>query len=160
MRILAKLLVMAYLASATGSSAQSTSAPSSAPTSVNEVGTLTQPLAGTLFFSQQQRNSMDRVRKHGEISVDGVSEEPAPSVLNGFVKRSDGKTMIWIDGDARYGVEGETTRRLQPSDVGGSADRIKVLSYIAPTSAPRSNALRVNKVPLRKGMRKRPATTR
>lgn len=160
MKILGKSLVLAYLSVATGSAAQGVSAPSAAPSAVDKLAPVTQPLAGTLFFGQQQRDRMDRARKRGELSADGDAEEPAPSVLNGFVKRSDGQSAIWVDGQPRYNVRSDGARRLQPSDVGGSADTVKVLSYSESTPAPVSNAQRVNKVPVRKGMRKRPATKR
>ena len=114
---------MMCLVVATGSAAQS----SSTPSAVNAVESLTQPLSGTLFFDQQQRDRMDRARARGASSFEGVAVEPAPSVLSGFVKRSDGQSAIWVDGQPRYNVQSDGVRRLQPQDVGGENERLKVL---------------------------------
>ena len=164
MTILGKAMTLACLALATGSAAQIISAPtiaaSTTPSAVIETTPSTQALVGTLFFGQQQRDRMDRERKGGTISADGVSNEAAPAVLNGFVKRSDGRSAIWVDGQLRYSVQNEGMRRLQPSDVGGSADTVKVLVYGASTIASVSSALPIKKAPLRKTSRKRPAKTR
>ena len=127
MKMPGKSLVLLYLAVATGSAAQGIGVTPFAPSAVNDASPLTQPLAGTLFFGQQQRDQMDRARKFGAITVTGVSGEPAPSVLNGFVKRSDGQSAIWVDGQPRYNVQSDGVRRLQPQDVGGENERLKVL---------------------------------
>ena len=155
MRILGKSLVLAYLAVATESAAQNVHEPSA----VSEVAPFTQQLAGTLFFNQQQRDRMDRARKPGAIAVESVSDDPAPSALNGFVKRSDGQSAIWVDGQPRYNVQSDGVRRLQPSDVGGSADTVKVQSSVSTPSVV-SNKLPARKAALRKTLRKRPAGTR
>ena len=155
-----KSLLLAYLAVATGSATQGVSVASTAPSAVNEMGQSTRPLAGTLFFGQQQRDQMDRARKRGGLSVEGVTDEPESSTLNGFVKRSDGQSAIWIDGQPRFNVQGENVRRLQPGDVGGPADTVRVISSGVAAALPAGNVQRVYKAPPRKPTRKRPATTR
>ena len=127
MKISGKMLMLACLTAATASTAQGVNASTTAPSSVNEMAPLIQPLAGTLFFDQRQRDQMDRARKRGVVSIDDVSGEPAVSVLNGFVKRSDGQITIWVDGQPRSDVRSSAVRELQPQDVGGSSDTIKVL---------------------------------
>jgi hypothetical protein len=52
---------------------------------------------GTLFFSAEERARLDRLRRgEGEPAA-----APAPgqaSAVTGFVKRSDGRNTVWIDG--------------------------------------------------------------
>ena len=127
MKTFTKSLALTYFAVATVGSAQSINAPSTAPSAVNAISPLTPPLAGTLFFAREQRDRLDRARKFGAISVEGDSNEPAPTMLNGFVKRSDGQSAIWVDGRPRFNVQSEDVRRLQPQDVGGSSQTIRVL---------------------------------
>lgn len=54
---------------------------------------------GTLFHSVEERARLDRARR-GEPDVK-VSSEPARAYtpeVTGFVKRSDGRNTVWIDG--------------------------------------------------------------
>ncbi|MBL0122263.1 MAG: hypothetical protein IPP88_05855 [Betaproteobacteria bacterium] len=126
MNIFEKSLMLAVLVVATEGIAQTNNVQVTAPSSVDKIAPVTQPLAGTLLFGREQRDQMDRVRKVGAVAViddEGVLVEPAVSVLNGFVKRSDGQTTIWVDGQARYNAQGDGVRRLQPQDVGGENER-------------------------------------
>ena len=100
----------------------------SAPSSVGSSPIAVQPLSGVLFFSRDQRERLDRARTRGAPLSDSVAAEPAPSVLDGFVKRSDGQSAIWVDGQPRYNVQSDGVRRLQPQDVGGANEHLKVLS--------------------------------
>ncbi len=163
MKILEKSLMLACLVVATGSIAQGTNAQSTAPSSVDKIAPVTQPLAGTLFFGREQRDQMDRVRKIGAVAVisdEGVLVEPAVSVLNGFVKRSDGQTTIWVDGQARYNAQSEGVSRLQPQDVGGSADTVRVLTQSLATPVITRSAPGVKRVTVKKALRKRAITNR
>jgi hypothetical protein len=159
MKILAKMLMLACLAVATGSAAQSATPEIAAPSSVDRIAPATQPLAGTLFFGRDQRDKMDRVRQLGAVAEvkddDGVVVEPTVTVLNGFVKRSDGQTTIWVDGRPRYNAQGEGVRRLVPQDVGGSADTVRVLSQSLATPSSASSPKRVKRIPMKKALRKR-----
>lgn len=86
-------------------------------------------LDGRLFFSAQQRQRMDVARKRGVVSGDdGQLVETPPSVLNGFVKRSDGNTAVWVDGVSRWNAKGGRADSLSPSDVGGPAAYLKASS--------------------------------
>lgn len=95
-----------------------------------------QALEGRLFFSREQRERLDRARAGGEIVNEETAIEPPASRINGFVKRSDGETAVWVDGRARYGVAGEKVERLQPQDVGGASGKVKILSGNTSTSLP------------------------
>jgi len=135
MKIPGKTLMLACLTAATASTAQGVNASTTAPSSVNEMAPLIQPLAGTLFFDQRQRDQMDRARKRGVVSIDDVSGEPAVSVLNGFVKRSDGQITIWVDGQLRSDVRSSTAHDLQPQDVGGNSETIRVVDAFRKANA-------------------------
>jgi hypothetical protein len=56
-----------------------------------------EPMLGTLFHSADERAKLDRMRRgEGEPAA-----APAPgqsSAVTGFVKRSDGRNTVWIDG--------------------------------------------------------------
>ena len=58
-----------------------------------------EPSLGTLFHSPEERARLDRMRR-GEAEP-SPSVAPAPgrgSSVTGFVKRSDGRHTVWIDG--------------------------------------------------------------
>ncbi len=79
-----------------------------------------QPPLGRLFFSPAERVAMDRGTDHTENPADS-----APRVLNGIVRRSNGKATVWIDGKPE-------TRRLPSANAAvietpaGTWQRLKV----------------------------------
>ena len=86
-------------------------------------------LDGRLFFTPQERQRMDDARKRGFVpGDDGEIAEPPSSVLNGFVKRSDGHTAVWVDGVPRWDAKSKAADGLLPTDVGGPAAYLKVPS--------------------------------
>lgn len=90
-------------------------------------------LEGRLFFSAQQRQRMDIARKRGLVSNDdGQLIEPPVSTLNGFVKRSDGNTAVWVDGVPRWNAKSGSTAGLMPTDVGGPAGYLRSTNVEAP----------------------------
>lgn len=52
---------------------------------------------GTLFTTAEERVRLERLRR-GEAAAPGMAEAPRPSDLSGYVKRSDGRGTLWIDG--------------------------------------------------------------
>ena len=88
---------------------------------------ISQRLSGRLFYTREQRERMDRARARGDAIPGTTDVAPTPSTLNGFVKRSDGQTMIWVDGQPRYNSASRELANLSPQDVGGSGNRIEVL---------------------------------
>lgn len=83
-------------------------------------------LDGRLFFSAQERQRLDDARKRGlVVGDDGQPVQAPPSVLNGFVKRSDGSTVLWVDGNVRWNAQGKNVASMVPSDVGGPAEYVK-----------------------------------
>ena len=91
-----------------------------APTVTPEM--TTKRLDGRLFYSAQERQRLDNARKRGSlVGETGSPYEAPPSVLNGFIKRSDGKTALWVDGEVRWDALGTNTAALVPTIVGGPA---------------------------------------
>lgn len=70
---------------------------------------------GTLFHTPQERERLDRARR-GEPERDTAAMRGATPTVTGFVKRSDGRGTVWIDGTPMP-VSPETTRRLDPAAV-------------------------------------------
>ncbi|MBX3651646.1 MAG: hypothetical protein KF771_09760 [Burkholderiales bacterium] len=76
-------------------------------------------LTGRLFFTPDQRDQLDQLRKQKAIASQ-VRDEPVPETVtyNGIIRRSDGKTTIWMnnqpmsDADLRSGqsVTGTVSR--------------------------------------------------
>ena len=57
------------------------------------------PVFGTLFFSAEERANLDRMRR-GESEPAARPGAGLGSAMTGFVKRSDGRHTVWIDGRA------------------------------------------------------------
>lgn len=84
-----------------------------------ELKTVEPALGGTLFFSREQRSQMDRNRDRsptlvGDLEVIDLSRP----TINGFVKRSDGVSAIWLDGTPRSLQDEKVVSRVQPGSVG------------------------------------------
>lgn len=81
-------------------------------------------LPGTLFNTQEQRERLDRARRRGGVLEDEVIDldavEPERSVINGFVKRSDGRDTVWVDDVMKRDPWLEVMERLEPNVVGGA----------------------------------------
>ena len=100
----------------------------------------TKLLEGRLFFSPQQRLQMDTARRRGFVTgEDGRLVETPPSVLNGFVKRSDGNTAVWVDGDVRWNTNTRIVGSLSPGDVGGPSEYVKPAIGETQAASPRPN---------------------
>lgn len=54
---------------------------------------------GTLFHTPEERARLDRLRR-GEPpeSVAGPAREPRTPAVTGYVRRSDGRNTVWVDG--------------------------------------------------------------
>ena len=115
-------------------------------------------LEGRLFFSAEQRQRMDNARKRGLVSNDdGQLIEPPVSMLNGFVKRSDGNTAVWVDGVPRWNAKSGSTAGLMPTDVGGPAGYLKSTNVEtpAPSVKPAARAKKVTKPRVKKSSAKK-----
>jgi hypothetical protein len=83
-------------------------------------------LTGTLFSTHEQRERLDRSRQRGGVPedeavvVDVGAKESERSVINGFVKRSDGRDMVWVDDVMKRDPRAEIVEQLEPNVVGGN----------------------------------------
>lgn len=56
---------------------------------------------GTLFYTAEERARLDRMRRGEPVNPPPAAVEappPAPPEVTGFVRRSDGRNTLWIDG--------------------------------------------------------------
>jgi hypothetical protein len=76
---------------------------------------------GTLFFTPAERDQLDRMRR-------GEPEAPAGAIagkprITGFVRRSDGRNTVWINGMPLV-VGGKNSEQLMdPAEVGATPGR-------------------------------------
>jgi len=69
---------------------------------------------GTLFSSPEERDRLDRIRR-GEPATPSATREAARTpAVTGFVKRSDGRNTVWIDGVAIAVGKRDGERLLEP----------------------------------------------
>jgi hypothetical protein len=52
----------------------------------------------TLFHSPEERARLDRLRRGEPLEIPGAVRAPRAPAVTGFVKRSDGRHTVWIDG--------------------------------------------------------------
>ena len=52
---------------------------------------------GTLFHTPEERERLERIRR-GEPESPAAPATGGPPAITGFVKRSDGRHTVWIDG--------------------------------------------------------------
>ena len=108
MRSLA-LAVMALLSATVANGAE----PTPAPTELR-----------TLFHSAAEREKLDRARR-GEPVVDPAAETTRrdPAKVTGFVRRSDGRDTVWLDGRPVTGAEAKRLAEAAKSREGTDANR-------------------------------------
>ena len=110
-------------------------------------------LEGRLFYSAQERQRIEAARRRGFVFGDSSQLVDAPpSVLNGFVKRSDGNTAVWVDGNVRWNAQTQNAQNLVPSNVGGPAVYLKSTSGETQAASPKPsvNAKKAVKARVRK----------
>lgn len=71
---------------------------------------------GTLFFTPAERGEMDRMRR-GEPVEAAAPRERGGHVVTGFVKRTDGRGTVWIDGRPVVVADPKAARLLDPRAV-------------------------------------------
>ena len=89
---------------------------------------------GTLFNSPEERARLDRLRRgepEGRPESEGESARAPNPTLTGYVKRSDGRHTVWIDGTPV--PVSRAAAHLEPRDVGSPAarDAVKIDSKAA-----------------------------
>jgi hypothetical protein len=81
------------------------------------VSTTYRPLTGKLFFTDAERDRLDKARKDGVLEIDGEVVARSPRV-NGFVKSSSGRTTYWVDGGQRIDAKSSNNIVAKPSMTG------------------------------------------
>ena len=83
---------------------------------------------GTLFYSPSEREQLDRLRRGEPVQPAAVAAQGGHAVT-GFVERSDGRGVVWIDGRP-VEVDGRDAKRIfDPRAVNAysrSADAVKI----------------------------------
>jgi hypothetical protein len=75
---------------------------------------------GRLFFTQQQREELDRRRDTKTVETEVVVENLV--TVNGHVIRSSGKTTTWLNGTPQYDAyRGRDPTRIAVEDAGGQS---------------------------------------
>ena len=78
---------------------------------------------GTLFNSPAERSRLDRLRR-GEPTDRAGSPRVGPSQVTGFVKRSDGRSTVWVDGVPMQVATPKAGALLEPDSVRGYGARV------------------------------------
>ncbi|MHB1173719.1 MAG: hypothetical protein ACYCZJ_01145 [Sulfuriferula sp.] len=58
-------------------------------------------LSGRLFYTPAQRAEMEAARNHATLPAADTVPGPQDTVYNGYIRRSDGRTTLWINGQPR-----------------------------------------------------------
>jgi hypothetical protein len=77
---------------------------------------------GTLFTTPEERARLDRLRR-GEPDAAGLPVRIGAPRLTGFVRRSDGRNTVWIDGAPVPMASPESARLLDPRAVRDRSQR-------------------------------------
>jgi len=95
---------------------------------------------GRIFFTPEQRSQLDMLRTQKVVATQ-VRDEPVPEnvTYNGIVRRSDGKTTVWVNNEAmtdaelrvKQSIVGRVDRNGQillqtPQDSGAAQLQLKV----------------------------------
>jgi hypothetical protein len=128
--------VLGLCAMQSSAHAQTTASVLKAP-AVTKLEPTPKVLTGTLFNTREQRERLDRARQRGGLPENEVVAivEPERSVINGFVKRSDGRDTVWVDDVMKRDPRSEVMERLEPNVVG---------SIVGGTARLATNTLTVN----------------
>ena len=110
--------------------------------SVSKLEPTPKVLTGTLFSTHDQRERLDRVRQRGGAPEDEVVAvaEPERPVINGFVKRSDGRNTVWVDDVMKRDPRSEVVEQLEPNVVGVGSGTLRLS-----TTRAESNRVEISK---------------
>ena len=96
------------------------------------LGALAAPCAaafelGTLFTTPEERARLDRLRRGEPDAPVGAQETRAPNAaITGYVKRSDGRNTVWIDGAPVVVSRPGAGDLLEPRAVGSADENVKI----------------------------------
>ena len=69
---------------------------------------------GTLFTTPKERGDLERLRRGESIVPGAATQAPREAVITGYVKRSDGKSTVFIDQQPRPVRDAKLQERLVP----------------------------------------------
>lgn len=78
---------------------------------------------GRLFFTPEERARLDRQRRGETHEAAAPGATPSAGEVTGFVKRSDGRNTVWIDGQPMPARSPGSAQLLDPRGVRAYADR-------------------------------------
>jgi hypothetical protein len=78
---------------------------------------------GTLFHTPEERARLERLRRGEPEVAPGAAARTGRREITGFVKRSDGRSTVWIDGAPVEGATPEAVRRLDAKAVRAYSER-------------------------------------
>ena len=85
---------------------------------------------GTLLTTPQERERLERLRQGEAEAPASAPVRSGPGYVTGFVKRSDGRGTLWIDGVPREVNAARGSPLLEPGAVrssgGGTDERVKI----------------------------------
>jgi hypothetical protein len=78
---------------------------------------------GTLFHSPEERANLEKLRRGEVVQEEALGAPARKPEVTGFVRRSDGRNTVWINGVAVTvaGARGDTL--MDPQTVRGGEDR-------------------------------------
>jgi len=84
---------------------------------------------GTLFYTPAQRAQLDRLRRGEAPESAPIAAPDGAHAVTGYVQRSDGRGVVWIDGRPLEVRNPADRRVFDPSEVSAysrSADEVKI----------------------------------
>ncbi|HYC34874.1 MAG TPA: hypothetical protein VEC19_00500 [Usitatibacter sp.] len=79
---------------------------------------------GKLFHTPQERAQLDKLRRGEPVEAPAVAARKAR--ITGFVRRSDGRNTVWINGSPVVVADPKAAELLEPGAVANGDDDIKV----------------------------------
>jgi len=70
---------------------------------------------GRLFFTPQERENMDRQRRGEKATSNSAS-----AALNGYIKRSDGRNTVWVDGSPMRATDKQVSQTVVDGSPNGT----------------------------------------
>ena len=71
----------------------------------------------TLFHTPEERARLDRLRRGEPLETLAAPRAPHVPAVTGFVKRSDGRNTVWLDGTPKALSEAASAAYTDPSKV-------------------------------------------
>ena len=84
---------------------------------------------GTLFYTPAEREQLDRLRGGESVESAPLATAGNPHAVTGYVRRSDGRGVVWIDGKPVVVRNPADRRVFDPREVSAysrSAEEVKI----------------------------------